>query len=64
MTAPGEGAAITPPSFYHTQGNGGIVFSWLFSTDHKRIGIMYLSAILAFFAVGVTLGMLFASGFS
>ncbi|MBI2411945.1 MAG: cbb3-type cytochrome c oxidase subunit I [Deltaproteobacteria bacterium] len=32
--------------------------SWIFSTDHKRIGILYLVSILSFFVVGVSLGFL------
>ncbi|MCW8850391.1 MAG: cbb3-type cytochrome c oxidase subunit I, partial [Melioribacteraceae bacterium] len=32
--------------------------SWLFSTDHKRIGMMYLISISIFFFVGVILGVL------
>ncbi|MEK7474638.1 MAG: cbb3-type cytochrome c oxidase subunit I [Candidatus Coatesbacteria bacterium] len=32
--------------------------SWIFSTDHKRIGVLYLWSVLAFFAVGVALGLL------
>jgi len=32
--------------------------SWIFSTDHKRIGILYLIALLSFFAVGVSIGFL------
>lgn len=31
---------------------------WILSTDHKRIGILYLVALLSFFAVGVTFGFL------
>jgi cytochrome c oxidase subunit I len=57
MITPGEGAVVSP-SFYHTQGKYGGVLSWLLSTDHKRIGVMYLAAILSFFLVGVTLGIL------
>ena len=34
------------------------LFSWIFSTDHKRIGILYLVSILSFFVVGVSLGFL------
>lgn len=32
--------------------------SWIFSTDHKRIGVLYLLTMLAFFSVGITLGFL------
>ncbi|MFZ2865467.1 MAG: cytochrome c oxidase subunit I, partial [Ignavibacteriaceae bacterium] len=31
---------------------------WILSTDHKRIGILYLITILSFFLVGVTFGFL------
>lgn len=34
------------------------IFNWIFSTDHKKIGILYLISMLTFFAVGVTLGFL------
>jgi len=34
------------------------IFAWIFSTDHKRIGIMYLAAIAVFFIVGGILGEL------
>lgn len=34
------------------------LFSWLFTLDHKRIGLMYLYAILSFFLIGVVLGIL------
>lgn len=36
----------------------GFLRSWLFTHDHKRIGILYLWCILSFFAVGVVLAML------
>ena len=32
--------------------------SWLFTLDHKRIGLMYFYAIVSFFLVGVILGLL------
>ncbi len=35
---------------------GGGVASWIFSTDHKRIGLLYLGLILLFFAVATALG--------
>jgi cytochrome c oxidase subunit 1 len=43
-------------SYIDFQGKHKGVLGWLLSTDHKRIGILYLIAILTFFAVGVTIG--------
>ncbi|MDA8079448.1 MAG: cbb3-type cytochrome c oxidase subunit I [Nitrospiraceae bacterium] len=34
------------------------VFSWIFTTDHKRIGILYLASIFTFFSIGVIIGLL------
>jgi len=34
------------------------IFGWIFSTDHKRIGLLYLWCIVTFFCVGVLLGLL------
>ena len=34
------------------------VAEWMMSTDHKRIGLMYLMALMSFFSVGVVLGFL------
>lgn len=45
-------------SFYSPEGKYNGIFSWIFSTNHKRIGIMYLVAILTFFSIGVALGIL------
>ncbi|MEW6701280.1 MAG: cytochrome c oxidase subunit I, partial [Bacteroidota bacterium] len=46
-------------SFYQQSTNkySGIL-SWLLTTDHKRIGLMYLVSILIFFLVGVLIGVL------
>ncbi|MDH3258387.1 MAG: cytochrome c oxidase subunit I [Deltaproteobacteria bacterium] len=33
------------------------IYSWIFSTDHKRIGILYLTSLMIFFSVGVFLGL-------
>jgi cytochrome c oxidase subunit 1 len=44
-------------SFYNSGSRKGIL-SWLLSTDHKRIGIMYLVAMIIFFLTGMTLGFL------
>ena len=42
-------------SFYHTPGRYPGIFGWIFTTDHKRIGLLYLGSTLSFFAVGVLL---------
>ena len=45
-------------SFYSEKGSHRGILSWILSTNHKRIGLMYLAAILTFFSVGVILGVL------
>lgn len=45
-------------SFYSAKGKYRGILSWILSTDHKRIGLMYLAAILTFFFIGVALGLL------
>ena len=50
-----------PPeaSFYERTGtHRWAVAEWMMSTDHKRIGVMYLMATLSFFSVGVILGFM------
>lgn len=34
------------------------IFSWIFSTDHKRIGILYMIGMLTFFSIAVGIGVL------
>ncbi len=34
------------------------ILNWILSTDHKKIGILYLISMLTFFTVGVTFGFL------
>jgi cytochrome c oxidase subunit 1 len=41
--------------FLAPTGNG--LFGWIFSTDHKRIGLLYMYAVLTFFIVGAALGV-------
>lgn len=43
--------------FDEKQGRKGI-WAWLLTTDHKRIGLMYLYTLAFLFLVGVTLGVL------
>lgn len=45
-------------SFYEAKEPYPGIRGWLMSTDHKRIGIMYTVALLSFFAVGSSVGLL------
>ncbi len=45
-------------SYLEYQGKHKGIWGWLLTTDHKRIGVLYMISILSFFAVGVTLGFL------
>ncbi|MEJ2536557.1 MAG: cytochrome c oxidase subunit I, partial [Calditrichia bacterium] len=45
-------------SFYEEKGRHSGLLAWLLSTDHKRIGIMYLISMTTFFLVGVAIGVL------
>ena len=47
-------------SFFETPSSPGQkgAGAWLFTTDHKRIGLMYLWVVLAWFFIGALLGLL------
>src|SRR5271157_5766278 len=45
-------------SYLEHKGKYKGIFGWIFSTDHKRIGLLYLYAIGAFFFIGAILGLL------
>lgn len=45
-------------SFLEYQGTYKGILGWIFSTDHKRIGLLYLYTMLVFFSVGAILGLL------
>ncbi|HCA43734.1 MAG TPA: cytochrome c oxidase subunit I [Bacteroidetes bacterium] len=45
-------------SFYEYDGKRKGIMGWLLTLDHKRIGILYLIAMLGFFAVAVSMGVL------
>jgi len=49
---------IANDSFYDYQGKFKGVLGWIFSTDHKRIGLLYLWSMVVFFGVGVLLGFM------
>ncbi|MEI6576180.1 MAG: cytochrome c oxidase subunit I [Bacteroidota bacterium] len=44
-------------NFFEEKGGRKGLGAWLLTTDHKRIGLMYMYVILAFFIVGVLLGL-------
>jgi cytochrome c oxidase subunit 1 len=49
-------ASTTP--FYQSKGRFSGIFAWIFSTDHKRIGLLYTFSMAAFFLVGATFGIM------
>lgn len=51
-------ANVNDVDFYHYEGKYKGIWGWLLTTDHKRIGIMYLFFIVIFFLSGMTLGVL------
>lgn len=46
------------PSYLEYKGKHSGLFGWLLSTDHKRIGILYMVGVLTFFIAGAALGLL------
>ncbi len=50
-------AAPIQASFWNDTGKTGIA-AWIFSTDHKRIGLLYFYSVLGFFLIAVCLGLL------
>ncbi|MEO8210546.1 MAG: cbb3-type cytochrome c oxidase subunit I [bacterium] len=44
--------------FYQVKGKYKGILSWLLTTDHKRIGILYLWSIISFFIVAMFIGVL------
>jgi cytochrome c oxidase subunit 1 len=45
-------------SYLQHEGKYKGIFSWLLTTDHKKIGLMYLYAVIVFFFVAAVLGLL------
>jgi cytochrome c oxidase subunit 1 len=45
------------PSYLEHKGRYKGIFAWIFSTDHKRIALLYLYSITTFFIVGALLGL-------
>src|SRR5664280_2480849 len=46
------------PSYLDYKGKYKGIFAWIFSTDHKRIAVLYLFSLMTFFVIGATLGLL------
>lgn len=55
IAVPGRTAEV---DFYKVKGKYKGILSWLLTTDHKRIGIMYLCCMSFFFLIAMTIGVL------
>jgi cytochrome c oxidase subunit I len=51
-------ASNEEPDYLHVKTKYWGIFGWIFSTDHKRVGILYLASMMTFFLVAVGLGLL------
>lgn len=51
-------AIVGEKNYLQVKGRYSGIFSWIFSTDHKRIGILYMIGMFTFFLVGILLGFL------
>ena len=49
---------VNEPSYLKYKSKYKGIFAWIFSTDHKRIALLYLYSIMTFFIVGAILGLL------
>lgn len=54
IAVPGRTAEV---DFYHVKGKYKGILSWLLTTDHKRIGILYLGSVTFFFLVAMVIGV-------
>ncbi len=52
-----EAQSALQASYLHHQGRFKGLLGWIFSTDHKRIGLLYLYSITTMFVVGLLLGL-------
>ena len=49
---------VLEPSYLDYKGKHSGIFAWIFSTDHKRIALLYLFSILTLFSIAATIGLL------
>src|SRR5512143_567154 len=57
MTSTGAAQTIHPgTSFYEDHGRYHGILSWILTSDHKRIGLLYFVFVIAFFLSGGVLG--------
>ena len=56
MAQPVSLAPAAEPDFYHALSRHRGILSWILTTDHKRIGILYLITMTAFFLIAVGFG--------
>jgi len=53
-----EATVGTREASYLDAGHRRGIAAWILSTDHKRIGVLYLASLLSFFLVAMTIGVL------
>jgi hypothetical protein len=53
-----ESTHMHEENYLKYQGKFKGLLGWIFSTDHKRIGLLYLYSIAAFFILGAILGLM------
>ncbi len=58
MTTLSPAAETAEPDYLHAPTKRKGLAGWIFSTDHKRIAILYLATMMLFFLVAVILGVL------
>ena len=58
MSATSTLTTNTEPSYLDYDNHRKGIFAWILSTDHKRIGLLYMFTIMSFFFIGATLGLL------
>ena len=56
MTTSSLAAETTEPDYLHAPTKRKGLAGWIFSTDHKRIALLYLATMMLFFLVAVILG--------